>query len=1035
MFKKLSAPFLLFLVIFATIVANFSPHSFLVGWDNLLPEFNFKLNIQRSIFSVWEEYQGLGLLAGNGHAADIAHQITLFLLSFIFPLNWLRQIYVFAMLSAGAAGAYSLILYLTKKLPKTKTIALMGSLFYLLNLSTIQTFYAPFEPFITHYAFLPWLILIAITFVLKPNRKHLIFFLIINFFATPQGEVPTVFFVYLAVLCLTLATLNFWQKNKKILYQSLKVILLTIFINAFWLLPFLYFTLSNSQIAVDAKINQMATETVFLQNMEFGNIEDVVLLKGFWLKNVDPNLQGKMDYMMQPWRQHLSNPIILGIGYLFFGVILVGIFSAVKRKQTIFFPFLLLFILSFTMLTIASPPFSWIDNLIRDNIPLFGQVFRFPFTKFSVLASLTYAIFFAVGLSSLISLIKGLKTNIISSSLFFILLVVFTFPVFQGKLFYQKEKLQVPKEYFALFDFFKKQDLNTRIANFPQYTFWGWNLYRWGYGGSGFIWYGIQQPIIDRVFDVWSKYNENYYWEISNALYAKNALLFEAVLNKYKINWLLVDKNIIKLDTQKGLFVVELEKLISQIPSIEKADNFGNLEVYKVTLKNRSESFVSLGQNLPKVSPAYSWNNFDYAYLENGDYVSEINNGKEIFYPFRSLFTGREQNESEFKIKDMENYFSFQTKIPKSLKGATLIIPPVFDEELTEIDKNNLDETNLMLPQIFLDGEIVLGKIEISNLDPLEDKTQGETKIYLPYIHDGNLEIRIPKIKGHYSYDTSANSDLLSRSFKNCSPFAQGTYSHSFDNKNGKMFLNLESLGSNNCFSFDLADLSQRLSYLVSVESKYTQGKSLLFSVINKNYEKPDFEIYLPKNKKVNTSYFIIPPMDYYGAGYNLYFDNASIGRVKTVNTLGKITVNPIPHRFLTSLRIEKGLLNNLSKPDVKFNVKHPNPSLFEIKFEKDPKNQILILSQSYDQGWKAYRVKNYAAKLFPFIFGSELKQHVLVNNWENGWILPNSTLDANRYTLVIIYWPQYLEYLGILLLIGFFGWLTLNYFKQKRSL
>ena len=30
--------------------------------------------------------------------------------------------------------------------------------FYLLNLGTVQNFYVPFEPFVTFYGFLPWLI-------------------------------------------------------------------------------------------------------------------------------------------------------------------------------------------------------------------------------------------------------------------------------------------------------------------------------------------------------------------------------------------------------------------------------------------------------------------------------------------------------------------------------------------------------------------------------------------------------------------------------------------------------------------------------------------------------------------------------------------------------------------------------------------------------------------------------------------------------------------------------------------------------------
>ena len=63
-------------------------------------------------------------------------------------------------------------------------------------------------------------------------------------------------------------------------------------------------------------------------------------------------------------------------------------------------------------------------------------------------------------------------------------------------------------------------------------------------------------------------------------------------------------------------------------------------------------------------------------------------------------------------------------------------------------------------------------------------------------------------------------------------------------------------------------------------------------------------------------------------------------------------------------------------------------------------------------------RIMNYAANAFPFLFGKEIKDHVLVNNWANGWLLPN---DTNTYSLVIVFLPQYLEYFGFILFIGMF--------------
>ena len=182
-----------------------------------------------------------------------------------------------------------------------------------------------------------------------------------------------------------------------------------------------------------------------------------------------------------------------------------------------------LFIISFTLLASATFPFSIVNDLLS-KIPLLHQAFRFPFTKFSILLSLTYSIFFVLGINILLEALtrfkKYLRLGIVFIFLLNIcLLLAFVFPIFRGDLFYTKEKINLPKEYLQTFQFFENQDQNTRIANLPQPTFWGWEFYKWGYGGSGFLWYGIKQPILDRAFDVWSKEDENYYWELSRALY------------------------------------------------------------------------------------------------------------------------------------------------------------------------------------------------------------------------------------------------------------------------------------------------------------------------------------------------------------------------------------------------------------------------------------------------------------------------------------------------------------------------------------
>src|SRR3990167_3836307 len=81
---------------------NHTPHTFLIGWDNVMPEFNIWLNLQRSLFGVWQDYRGLGVLDGMAQTANLFHTIYIFLLSLVLPQELLR--YVFIMLTHLLGG-------------------------------------------------------------------------------------------------------------------------------------------------------------------------------------------------------------------------------------------------------------------------------------------------------------------------------------------------------------------------------------------------------------------------------------------------------------------------------------------------------------------------------------------------------------------------------------------------------------------------------------------------------------------------------------------------------------------------------------------------------------------------------------------------------------------------------------------------------------------------------------------------------------------------------------------------------------------
>ncbi|MBI3955397.1 hypothetical protein HY338_03055, partial [Candidatus Gottesmanbacteria bacterium] len=383
--------------------------------------------------------------------------------------------------------------------------------------------------------------------------------------------------------------------------------------------------------------------------------------------------------------------------------------------------------------------------------------------------------------------------------------------------------------------------------------------------------------------------------------------------------------------------------------------------------------------------------------------------------------------------------------------GAKLVIPK-FGNEIFNVGEINLDNIVSKDPQVFLDGELITEN----------NNASSSAEIVLSYINKGELEVRVPKVGGLYSYDSNITYDVFENVPKTCDQFNKGLFSQETVVENNTKLLKLTSVGSSNCLDIDLGHLAQRYGYLVTVENKNLEGKSLLFSVINTNSQRADLETYLPAKAsataglpQVITSFFILPPMEPDAIGYTLHFDNTSIGRVKTVNDLGRITVNPIPYKFLTSLKI----VNDIStfkgqtlKGDIK--VDHPNPSFYKVDLSSDSilsSNTHLILSQSFDKGWHAYETQCQSSlpadathqalqagnfkcqiqKILPFLFAKEIKNHVLVNNWENGWGLSSTSYNLQPVTIIIVYLPQYLEYIGFGLLFIFMVFLFLT--REKK--
>lgn len=640
---------ILALVLLTIFAVNYSPGTWLIGWDNIMPEFNIWMNLKRSLFAVWQEYQGLGLVGGMGHATDLIRQLILLPLIALLPNSIIRYLWHFFLLGLGTFGIYF-------GLSRTKfhrPIPLLASLFYLLNFGTIQYFWVPLESFSAFWGFFPWLIFFLWDYLQTYGQGNALplhklkKLILINILAIPSFYVQTLFIVYLACIFLILFSFIITSlKNFKLtIPHSLKILILIFLINSFWLLPFAYFLKTNLTNPTAGIGNFMSSDESFARNQRRGYLSDFSLLRGYYFDFPDLNAP-----FMAPFNAHFSNNFNLAAGYLLAFFILTGlIYSLSKFKKPIHLSLLLIFFLVAVALLSATPPFSFINQLIRQN-PLLNQVFRAPFTKFIVPAIFVFTLFSAFGIQTLLNIALRLrysrqKFTFLLSTLFLIFLATFSLPVFQGNLFYSQQRQTIPPQYFQMFDYFRQQSPAARIANLPQGSFWGWTNYRFGIVGSGFIWYDIEQPILDRAFDAWNLKNEQYYWELSTALQSRDPILLSQIFSKYSIEFVLFDDNVY-FPSEKiySKIALSTKDLLSQVPGLKLEKTFENIFIYR--FHQPTKPYLISSPPDINLKPFFYT---DFAYLNHPDYLSTPN--AKIKYPFLDLFTNRLQHEIPFEIK------------------------------------------------------------------------------------------------------------------------------------------------------------------------------------------------------------------------------------------------------------------------------------------------------------------------------------------------------------------------------------------------
>lgn len=619
---KLFFPSVLILISVFLCFKNFTPNTYLIGWDSLHPEFNFSLNASRMLSRVWGGEMGVGAISAHSDMSDLPRILVLWLASAVVPISFIRYFYIFTCLILGPLGVYFFLKYVFQKEGFWEySAAFLGALFYLLNLGTLQNFYVPLEMFTTAFALIPWIAFAGLKFLKEGGKVNLIFWAIVIIFSAPMAYAATLWYASFAGLFLFLFTFALISSNRLIEIKRFLVLFLTaIFLNLYWILPNIYSVIYQSGVISDSNINRLFSSEAFLRNRDYGTLSNILLQKNFlfgW-RNFDFAGNQFID-LLGFWTKYLSVPAVRMTGYILSGITVLGLlFGIIKREKAALALIPSLLFCLFFLINI-NPPTGSLYAYFYNNFGIFAEGFRMPFTKFSILYELIASFYF--GYFAFLILTARLKFFTFIKFIFIGIilagLIYFMLPAFGGNLIGQNVRKVFPPEYREVFNWFRSNS-SGRVALFPINSKYGWEYRNWGYEGSGFLTYGMTNPILYRDFDRWSIGNEDFYTQSTFALYSNDNQAFVSTLKKYQVKYLLLDESIVNPGgTSDILKIPELKNIFAE-SGLKEAVKFGFLTVYET---NYGSGIVSTPK-FTRITSDSSYSPVDLNFTFIGDYIT-----------------------------------------------------------------------------------------------------------------------------------------------------------------------------------------------------------------------------------------------------------------------------------------------------------------------------------------------------------------------------------------------------------------------------
>ena len=634
---------LLILLLVVVCFVSFRSGKFLLSNDNYSPELNPILSISRYIESpAWRGYRVLGV-PSDSEQADLFRSILFFVTRPFTSSEAAGQVYYLFCLVVGTISMAVLVSSFVRdsKIRKYYQIAyLFSGVVYMTTLWTMWLFYQVMAPYISNFAFFPLLLLTMYKYMKNPSLENIFFVFLSSLMFSAVSVIATLFIVDAIVIGLFLIVIGlslkrtFWSVVGRI-SKALGIFIIT---QLFWILPFIHYTITNSQNVLDSYVNKtITTSTIDLESA----METPMNAARFYNRNLFEMDENR--YVFPMGYEFESYDFYKVIGFLPAFLSVLAIFFAILKKHKKLFFWGLLVFGSWFLIKVINPPFESLFVFFQEHIPFFKQVFRWPFSKLGQIYLVSLTVLSTFGLIYLISFLasffkKGKGRNVFKFVLFtfFLLLpLIYSEYIFRGDIFSNRSLVEYPDDYARLNEYINKNNIMGRIYYAPPSNNNYFRKNDWGFWGSQFISYAIPNPMMDLSSAIGSNLSEQAMLDLSNVYRAGDKEKFNQLLKKYEVEYILFDKSLIlegfsfDLDEEKNTLLLSEYPTVwdTEILSLYKVEN-EDTDIYIEVLGSTSTDRNYFVRNTSQ-SPSLQLSNLqlENLRLNNNELVGEYAHG------------------------------------------------------------------------------------------------------------------------------------------------------------------------------------------------------------------------------------------------------------------------------------------------------------------------------------------------------------------------------------------------------------------------